>query len=43
MATDRVQELRRRIAGVTGGEGVIESEFAGYRPVAGEPPRRARD
>jgi ribosomal protection tetracycline resistance protein len=40
MATDRVQELRRRIADLTGGEGVLESEFAGYRPTAGEPPRR---
>ena len=40
MATDRVQELRRRVADLTGGEGVLESEFAGYRPTAGEPPRR---
>jgi ribosomal protection tetracycline resistance protein len=40
MATDRVQELRRLIAGLTGGEGVVESDFAGYRPVTGEPPLR---
>jgi ribosomal protection tetracycline resistance protein len=40
MATARVRELRRRIADLTGGEGVVESDFAGYRPVTGEPPRR---
>jgi ribosomal protection tetracycline resistance protein len=40
MATDRVQELRRRIAGLTGGEGVVESDFAGYRPLPVAPPRR---
>ncbi len=40
MATARVQELRRGIADLTGGEGVIETEFAGYRPVTGEAPRR---
>jgi ribosomal protection tetracycline resistance protein len=40
MATDRVPELRRQVADLTGGEGVVETEFAGYQPVAGEPPRR---
>jgi ribosomal protection tetracycline resistance protein len=40
MATARVQELRRGIADLTGGEGVVETEFAGYRPVTGEAPRR---
>ena len=36
----RVQELRRRLPTLTGGEGVLESDFAGYRPVAGERPVR---
>jgi ribosomal protection tetracycline resistance protein len=35
-----VAVLRRRVADLTGGEGVVETEFAGYRPVAGPPPRR---
>jgi ribosomal protection tetracycline resistance protein len=38
----RLQELRRELPGLTGGEGVLESEFAGYEPVAGEPPARRR-
>src|SRR5436305_302321 len=37
-----VQELRRRLPGLTGGEGVLDSEFAGYQPVTGEPPVRRR-
>ena len=37
-----VQELRRRLPGLTGGEGVLDSEFAGYQPVTGDPPRRKR-
>jgi ribosomal protection tetracycline resistance protein len=39
-----VQDLRRQLPGLTGGEGVLESEFAGYRPVTGEPaiPRRTQ-
>jgi len=36
----RVQELRRQLPALTGGEGVLESNFAGYHPVAGEPPSR---
>ena len=38
----RVQELRRQLPGLTGGEGVIDSEFAGYEPVIGDPPTRRR-
>ena len=38
----RVQELRRLLPGLTGGEGVLESTFAGYEPVTGEPPTRRR-
>jgi ribosomal protection tetracycline resistance protein len=37
-----VQELRRRLPGLTGGEGVLDSEFAGYERVSGEPPTRRR-
>jgi ribosomal protection tetracycline resistance protein len=38
----RLQELRRQLPGLTGGEGVVDAEFAGYQPVAGEPPVRPR-
>jgi ribosomal protection tetracycline resistance protein len=37
-----VRELRRQLPGLTGGEGVLDSEFAGYQPVTGEPPVRQR-
>jgi ribosomal protection tetracycline resistance protein len=36
----RLHELQRELPALTGGEGVLDSEFAGYRPVPGEPPRR---
>jgi ribosomal protection tetracycline resistance protein len=42
LAADRVQELQRQLPGLTGGEGVLDSDFAGYRPVSGEPPARPR-
>jgi ribosomal protection tetracycline resistance protein len=42
LPASRVQELRRGLPGLTGGEGVIETEFAGYQPVSGEPPSRKR-
>ncbi len=35
-------DLQRRLPGLTGGEGVLESAFAGYRPVAGASPTRRR-
>jgi ribosomal protection tetracycline resistance protein len=38
----RVQDLQRQLPGLTGGEGVLESTFDGYRPVHGEPPIRRR-
>jgi ribosomal protection tetracycline resistance protein len=38
----RAQELQRRIPALTGGEGVVQTTFAGYRPVAGSPPTRGR-
>ena len=36
----RVDELQRQLPRLTGGEGVLERAFEGYRPVAGDPPRR---
>jgi ribosomal protection tetracycline resistance protein len=38
----RVRDLQRQLPGLTGGEGVLESTFDGYRPVHGEPPTRRR-
>jgi ribosomal protection tetracycline resistance protein len=38
----RLQDLRRQLPGLTGGEGVLETEFAGYQPVTGDPPTRKR-
>jgi len=38
----RVQELQRQLPALTGGAGVLESEFGGYRRVGGEPPTRPR-
>jgi ribosomal protection tetracycline resistance protein len=37
----RAHDLRQRLASLTGGEGVLESRFAGYQPVNGAQPRRA--
>jgi ribosomal protection tetracycline resistance protein len=36
----RAQDLRRQLPGLTGGEGVLDSTFAGYQPVNGDPPTR---
>jgi ribosomal protection tetracycline resistance protein len=36
----RAQELQRELPGLTGGEGVLDSTFAGYQPVSGTPPTR---
>jgi ribosomal protection tetracycline resistance protein len=38
----RIQALQRQLPALTGGEGVLESTFDGYRPVRGEPPTRRR-
>jgi ribosomal protection tetracycline resistance protein len=35
-------DLQRRLAGITGGEGVLETSFAGYEPVTGAAPERPR-
>ena len=37
-----VQVLQRRLPAITNGDGVLESTFAGYQPVRGEPPTRQR-
>lgn len=42
LAAGRVDDLRRALPGVTGGEGVLESAFAGYQPVTGPAPMRRR-
>jgi ribosomal protection tetracycline resistance protein len=38
----RAQELQRQLAVLTGGEGVLESAFAGYQPLSGDQPVRRR-
>jgi ribosomal protection tetracycline resistance protein len=38
----RAQDLQRQLSGLTGGEGVVETRFGGYRPVNGSPPTRRR-
>jgi ribosomal protection tetracycline resistance protein len=42
LAAASVQDVRRRLPGLSGGEGVLESRLAGYRTVAGTPPTRRR-
>ncbi len=36
----RARDLQRQLSGLTRGEGVLESAFAGYEPVIGEQPSR---
>ena len=44
LPASRAQDLQRQLPGLTGGEGVLESTFAGYQPVSGDQPTRvARD
>jgi ribosomal protection tetracycline resistance protein len=38
----RADELQRELPALTGGEGVLDSSFAGYQPVSGDPPTRRR-
>ncbi|HWL32398.1 MAG TPA: translation factor GTPase family protein [Gaiellaceae bacterium] len=38
----RVQDLQRQLPGLTGGEGVLESDFGGYQAATGTPPTRRR-
>jgi ribosomal protection tetracycline resistance protein len=42
MASARVHDLQRSLPGLSGGEGVLETEFAGFRAVSGEQPTRRR-
>ncbi|MDQ3823235.1 MAG: TetM/TetW/TetO/TetS family tetracycline resistance ribosomal protection protein [Actinomycetota bacterium] len=42
LSAARANDLQRQLPGLTGGEGVLESEFAGYRSVEGDPPTRSR-
>jgi ribosomal protection tetracycline resistance protein len=37
-----VHELQATLPGLTGGEGLIETELGGYEPVIGDPPKRRR-
>jgi len=39
----RAQALQRQLPGLTGGEGVLDSPFAGYQPVSGDQPTRRTD
>ena len=38
----RVHDLQRQLPGLTGGEGALESRFAGYEPVSSDQPARRR-
>ena len=40
LSAAHAQELQRQLPGLTGGEGVLESTFAGYQPATGDPPAR---
>jgi ribosomal protection tetracycline resistance protein len=39
----RAQDLQRQLPGLTGGEGVLDTSFAGYQPVSGDQPTRGGD
>jgi ribosomal protection tetracycline resistance protein len=38
----RARDFRRRLSGLTHGEGMLESNLEGYEPVVGQPPTRRR-
>ena len=42
MPASRAHDLQRQLPGLTGGEGVLESSFAGYQAVSGDQPTRRR-
>ncbi|WP_248293558.1 translation factor GTPase family protein [Actinoplanes sp. TBRC 11911] len=42
LPADRLPGVQRALPPVTNGDGVLESAFAGYQPVRGEPPSRRR-
>ena len=37
-----VNELQATLPGLTGGEGLLETELGGYEPMVGDPPKRRR-
>jgi ribosomal protection tetracycline resistance protein len=39
----RAQDLQQQLPGLTGGEGVLDSSFAGHEPVSGDQPARRGD
>ena len=41
LPASRVQDLRRQLPGLTGGEGVADATFGGYQPVHGTPATRS--
>jgi ribosomal protection tetracycline resistance protein len=40
LSAARADDLQRQLPALSGGEGVLESTFAGYQPVSGDPPTR---
>jgi ribosomal protection tetracycline resistance protein len=42
LPANRLSDLQRQLPGLTGGEGLVETHFAGYEPVAGAVPTRPR-
>jgi ribosomal protection tetracycline resistance protein len=42
LPASRAQDLQRQLSGLTGGEGVVETRFGGYRQVSGSAPIRRR-
>ena len=42
IAATQLRELRHQLAGLTRGEGSVESHFDCYQPVRGAPPNRRR-
>jgi ribosomal protection tetracycline resistance protein len=42
LPAEGVRALQRRLPAATNGDGVLDSTFAGYQPVHGEPPMRRR-
>jgi ribosomal protection tetracycline resistance protein len=42
LAATAVPGIQRQLPGATSGEGSLETDFGGYRPVTGPPPVRVR-
>jgi ribosomal protection tetracycline resistance protein len=41
LPADRSRDLQRQLVGLTSGQGNLEADFDGYRPVPGRPPERS--